>query len=132
VSLLSVFGMAAFAFVTLWVWRERLNVRDQEIDRDPLRIVVRTIKNQKWWQQWPAAARLLSQKEWPDRELLAVLEDLFEQIVEEDNAKVRHGRDSNSFRFYDAGFARICERLRDRLGLPQRWVKRKSAAPYRD
>lgn len=73
------------------------------------------------WAERSAGARLLDpNRDWTERELLDVLEALFEDVT---RGERDHGYGSNYFFFYDGGFAETCEALRDRLGIPQPWAK---------
>ena len=77
------------------------------------------------WIRFKSAQAMLQKSSWTDQELLEGLENIFAEATKEDTEKGRSGRDSNYFDFYDCGFARHCEALRSRLGIPQPWSKPK-------
>jgi hypothetical protein len=75
------------------------------------------------WDRFETGKRVVNEANWSDQKLLVVMEDLWVELVRDDEVEGRSGKESNAFVFYDAGLAGICEALRNRLGLPQPWEK---------
>lgn len=81
--------------------------------------VVEAIRYEQWG-RLEAGSIILERDGWTEQALLDALEVLYRELLAEDDAHGRSGRDSNAFEFHDCGLAAICEALRDRVGGPTR------------
>jgi hypothetical protein len=82
---------------------------------DLAREAVGAIDSERWGHF--AAAESLSQRseQWTDVALIEALENLWREVIADDQARGRQGRDSNRFEFYDTGLAVMLEVLRERV-----------------
>jgi hypothetical protein len=72
------------------------------------RVVIRRNR----WERFPSGARIVSQEEWKDAELLTCLESLYLEALQE--TPTDFGTSGNMFVFYDTGLRTIVEVLQKR------------------
>jgi hypothetical protein len=67
------------------------------------------------WERFPSGHALLQDRPWTDQALRETLSQLLAEVVAEDRAQGRDGRESNYFEFHDSGLAGILELVEARL-----------------
>ncbi len=114
--------LALCLLFVVWSWRaharraaEREHDAWKRRSADELAAHAKHLIRYERWEHFTAAQALLSRDTvWTDRELRSTLTQLHEEVLQEDAAQGRQGRESSSFEWHDAGFSRMCEVLDER------------------